>query len=191
MRSVPLAYLLTWTAYGTWLPGDQRGWVMRRHGFQLPNPPVERRARKTMVEPMCELDCSQRMCVQDAIRRHCGLRGWRLHAVNCRSNHVHVVVTAQNVPPNKVIAQLKAWCTRELKARGASEGNISEGQPPSGSASEGQSSTRSTIADQSDTSGDGTVIIERRNWWTERGSVRWLFDEASVKAAIQYVVEGQ
>lgn len=120
-----------------------------------------------MVEPKCELACSQRMCVQDAIRRHCGLRGWRLHAVNCRSNHVHVVVTAQNVPPNNVIAQLKAWCTRELKARSASEGQASEENP-----------------DQGQTS-------SRRNWWAERGSVRLLFDEASVKAAIQYVVEGQ
>ena len=22
----PLAYFLTWTTYGTWLPGDERGW---------------------------------------------------------------------------------------------------------------------------------------------------------------------
>lgn len=25
--SSPLAYLITWTTYGTWLPGDRRGWV--------------------------------------------------------------------------------------------------------------------------------------------------------------------
>ena len=23
----PLAYFLTWPTYGTWLPGDERGWV--------------------------------------------------------------------------------------------------------------------------------------------------------------------
>jgi hypothetical protein len=23
----PLAYFLTWTTYGSWLPGDERGWV--------------------------------------------------------------------------------------------------------------------------------------------------------------------
>jgi hypothetical protein len=23
----PIAYHLTWTTYGTWLPGDSRGWV--------------------------------------------------------------------------------------------------------------------------------------------------------------------
>ncbi len=25
----PLAYYLTWPTYGTWLPGDERGWVKR------------------------------------------------------------------------------------------------------------------------------------------------------------------
>jgi hypothetical protein len=37
-----------------------------------------------------------------------------LHAVNCRSNHVHVVVTA-NRDPDEVREQFKAWCTRRLK----------------------------------------------------------------------------
>ena len=32
----PLAYFLTWPTYGTWLPGDERGWVEYRHGWQLP-----------------------------------------------------------------------------------------------------------------------------------------------------------
>lgn len=175
--SVPLAYLLTWTTYGTWLPGDQRGWVRRKHGFQPPNLPVERRARQRMSEAVCELDCGQRQAVDETIRGHCSLRGWHLHAINCRTNHVHVVVTAPKIAPDKVIAQLKAWCTRELKAR---------------SASEGQSSARSEIAGRSNASGgEGTAVTDRRNWWTERGSVRLLFDEASVKAAIRYVVEGQ
>jgi REP element-mobilizing transposase RayT len=38
----------------------------------------------------------------------------QLHAVSCRSNHVHVVVTADRKPED-VRNQLKAWCTRKLK----------------------------------------------------------------------------
>src|SRR5271165_1258640 len=34
----PLAYFLTWPTYGTWLPGDERGWVEYRHSWQLPDP---------------------------------------------------------------------------------------------------------------------------------------------------------
>jgi len=32
----PLAYFLTWTTYGTWLPGDERGWVRRPGNSNLP-----------------------------------------------------------------------------------------------------------------------------------------------------------
>jgi hypothetical protein len=32
----PIGYFLTWVTYGTWLPGDPRGWVEFRHDFQLP-----------------------------------------------------------------------------------------------------------------------------------------------------------
>jgi REP element-mobilizing transposase RayT len=31
----------------------------------------------------------------------------------------------------------------------------------------------------------------RENWWTERGSIRRIFDEASLEAAIIYVKDGQ
>ena len=40
----PLAYFLTWPIYGTWLPGDERGWVEYRHGWQLPDPARKRQA---------------------------------------------------------------------------------------------------------------------------------------------------
>ena len=31
----------------------------------------------------------------------------------------------------------------------------------------------------------------RENWWAERGSIRFLYDELSLDAAILYVAEGQ
>jgi hypothetical protein len=37
-NSAPIAFFLTWSTYGTWLPGDDRGWVEYCHGFQLPDP---------------------------------------------------------------------------------------------------------------------------------------------------------
>jgi hypothetical protein len=47
----PLAYFLTWPTYGTWLPGDERGWVEYRRGWQLPDPArkLEAEARMTAV----------------------------------------------------------------------------------------------------------------------------------------------
>ena len=34
----PIAFFLTWATYVTWLPGDDRGWIEYRHGWQLPDP---------------------------------------------------------------------------------------------------------------------------------------------------------
>jgi len=68
-----------------------------------------------MTEDACVLNADQRQIVEATIRRHCQVRSWELHAVNCRSNHVHVVVTAPGYQPEMVMDQFKAWCTSKLK----------------------------------------------------------------------------
>ena len=46
-----LAYFITWTTYGTWLPGDKRGWVKAgMQGIQAPDSELEHEARKLMAE---------------------------------------------------------------------------------------------------------------------------------------------
>jgi REP element-mobilizing transposase RayT len=60
------------------------------------------------------LSDEQRRLFEATIAKHCAIRGWHLHVVNCRTNHVHAVVTAQ-APPEVVRDQFKAWCTRRLK----------------------------------------------------------------------------
>src|SRR5262249_12003475 len=88
----PIAYHLTWTTYGTWLPGDERGWVESgKAGIQAPDPEREWQARQCMVESAVVLTPGQRDLVEQTIRDHCRIRGWVLHAVNARSNHIHVV----------------------------------------------------------------------------------------------------
>jgi REP element-mobilizing transposase RayT len=51
--------------------------------------------------------------VEKTIRDHCNIRGWVLHAVNVRTNHVHVVVSA-DCDPTDVMNQLRAWTSRKL-----------------------------------------------------------------------------
>ena len=67
-----------------------------------------------MTEDACRLDHDQRATVEKTIAEHCRLRGWQLYVVNCRSNHIHVVVAA-NIKPEAVRSQFKAWCTRKLR----------------------------------------------------------------------------
>jgi REP element-mobilizing transposase RayT len=67
-----------------------------------------------MSDDACRLDPEQRAAVHEQVAETCRYRKWTLHAINCRSNHLHIVVTA-NLPPQNVRSQLKAWCTRKLK----------------------------------------------------------------------------
>lgn len=166
----PLAYLLTWTTYGSWLPGDARGWVEKPGQFRVPDKEREEAARKRMTEPAVTLDIDQRRIVEDTIAAHGRIRGWRLHAVSARTEHVHVVVTAHGRKPDEVMDQFKAWCTRKL-----GEHQRTQTHKPEAPAKDLQSA--------------GKRI--RQNWWTQGGSKRYLNDSDSLAAAILYVREAQ
>ena len=158
-REEPLAYYLTWTTYGTWLPGDERGWVAKPGQFRAPDVKRKDAAQRLMTEPALTLSPEQRCLVEDTIADHCRIRGWHLHAVNCRTQHVHVVVTAPKRKPEVIMDQFKAWCTRRLKERQQARHPLHR--------------------------------AVRQNWWTQRGSKRWLNDEKSLEEAIRYVMEEQ
>lgn len=115
-RPRPLAYFLTWTTYGTWLPGDERGWVERGSlGIRTPDEAREAEAAGAMAESPFRLNPEQRSAVAEIVRRHCEIRGWTLHALAVRSNHVHAVVTADTHTPEHVLRELKSWGTRRLR----------------------------------------------------------------------------
>jgi hypothetical protein len=102
-RDGPLAFFLTWTTYGTWLPGDERGWVAKPGQFREPDANLEQEDSRRMTQPAVTLDPKQRQLVERTIADHCQIRGWHLHVVNCLTNHVHVVVTAAENCPEEVM----------------------------------------------------------------------------------------
>jgi REP element-mobilizing transposase RayT len=57
---------------------------------------------------------SHRGQVETVCAEHAQVRGWQLHAVSARTNHVHLVVTADRAP-NIVRDQFKANATRVLR----------------------------------------------------------------------------
>ena len=107
-------YFITWTTYGTWLPGDKRGWIKRGHaGVKDPDWRLEDDSCARMAEPAVILSDTQRALIENTIRRHCEIRSWQLHAANARTTHVHVVVSTDR-EPDEVMNQLKAQCSRVL-----------------------------------------------------------------------------
>ena len=125
MDNDPTTLFITWTAYGSWLPGDSRGWKKWRKGEQQPQPSLEDWCRERMKEKAVLLDPRSRDAVEDVIHEHAKVRGWELHAVAVRSNHVHVAVTVIPKTGNqdyrsadgikRVRDELKANATRALR----------------------------------------------------------------------------
>jgi len=120
-----VAYFITYHTYGTWLHGDERGSVDDEHNAPgtavLPGDPKRKKAAsRQMTHWTVELDEARRAVVERTIREVAAQRGWTLHALNVRTNHVHVVVTA-NAPPEKVMNDFKAWSTRRMVEGGLFE----------------------------------------------------------------------
>ena len=109
-----VTYFITWTTYGSWLPGDARGWRKWHAGNQEPQPSLEAWTRNRMSESPVLLSEHQRSKVETVCREHAEIRNWMLHAVKARSNHVHLAVTA-NQKPTVVRDQFKANSTRVLR----------------------------------------------------------------------------
>ncbi|MCX5658461.1 MAG: hypothetical protein NTW19_01910 [Planctomycetota bacterium] len=110
---MPSAIFTTWTTYGTWLPGDGRGWFT--HGrLRSPDHLLRFESALRMRDDAIWLDPERRALIEKTIADHCVIRNWALLAVNCRTNHVHVVVVAPGRPIDVPREQFKAWCTRRL-----------------------------------------------------------------------------
>jgi REP element-mobilizing transposase RayT len=115
----PAAYLITFTTYGTWLHGRDPGSVDRAHNVPgtpvlAADPDVEATNRQRLRQEPYVLDEPRRTIVLRTIRQVAAHRGWNLWAVHIRSNHVHIVVTA-DARPEKVMADFKAWASRRLR----------------------------------------------------------------------------
>jgi REP element-mobilizing transposase RayT len=63
------------------------------------------------------LDAIRRPVVLKTLQEVCSYRGWTLLAAHVRSNHVHVVATA-NCKPEHVMNALKAYSSRALNNLG-------------------------------------------------------------------------
>jgi len=117
---IPLAYLITFRCYGTWLHGDERGSVNRfRNQYKTSYLPPEKswieKNTSRLKGKIVTLDAQQRNCVEKAIRETCDIRGWHLQAINVRTNHVHMVVSIGDKKPEIALNAFKANATRKMR----------------------------------------------------------------------------
>jgi len=119
---IPLAYLITFTCFGTRLYGDEAGSVDREHNrYGSPMLAVRPRRVQALQERMkhlpYKLDSRRRDVVLEALREVCLHRNWKLLAAHVRSTHVHVVVAAE-LAPERILTELKAYASRALNRSG-------------------------------------------------------------------------
>ena len=120
----PIAYLITFRTYGTWLHGDERGSMSRHHNIygtpKLKHEPnwIATNSERMKREPVV-LNAKMRSIVEKAVSENCEFRGWNLYAINVRTNHAHIVVSAGGRKPEPMLNALKSNATRLLRSSGA------------------------------------------------------------------------
>src|SRR5437588_11161837 len=110
---LPLAHLIVFRCYGTWLHGDERGSTDRRQNiFRSPHIPANERwqqhNQRALKFTAVSLNVEQRQSVHKAIGETCTYRGWHLYAFNIRTNHVHIVVSIGATRPSRALNAFKA-----------------------------------------------------------------------------------
>jgi len=112
-----LGYMITWTTYGTWLQGDERGYV--KNGQTHPgNKVLLQRNKKSQSKDMVKLSRNQQKVVRKAIIEEAELQDQRIYALSVQSNHVHIVVKYTRQPISKIVAYYKKSARLALKTTG-------------------------------------------------------------------------
>ena len=118
----PLAYLITFRTYGTWLAGDERGSIDKFHNKYGGPHAIHSEARSSIHQTRLKsepflLSANSRRAIEQAFREVCEYRNWVLIALNIRTNHVHLVIAA-TAPSGKMLNDLKSYATRKLREIG-------------------------------------------------------------------------
>ncbi len=160
--SEPFGLLITWTCYGTWLPGDSRGYVSNMQvddskwlgkenspgaPYRANDPYATGQSRQRQRFPEIRLDSDRAITVADCLIEAARAQQWRILRAAIMANHVHVVI--MNCPSDGPAVR------RILKG-----------------------TTQAALTRRERTA---------RKWWTQGGSNRYLNGADSVEAAIMYV----
>jgi REP element-mobilizing transposase RayT len=161
-------WLITWTTYGSWLPGDARGFVSNiadptgkgmRHNqpgteCDADHPGLRQYMAERLRQPPVILTADQAAILLEQFHETARFRRWLLLAAAVMSTHAHLVVGVPgDADPETLLRDFKSYGSRALNRRW--------GKPPAGT------------------------------WWTESGSRRKLPEEPALLEAVIYVAERQ
>lgn len=112
-----LGYLLTWTTYGTWLQGDEHGYV--KNGVTLgANTPLANINERELTKDPVKLTQQQRKIIEDAIRTKANEIGQKIYALAVCSNHVHIVADYTTKDLGLIVRYYKMAAQSALRNKG-------------------------------------------------------------------------
>lgn len=164
-ESFDRVWFLTWTTYGTWLPGDSRGFVSpkfaggekeRRNNivgnpYDVGRSKLLAAAKANLVGDAILLESAHAELLKTQFEETAAFRGWTLVVAAVMRNHVHLVVgIAGNPDPSYLMRDFKSYGSRTL--------NRLYGKPASGT------------------------------WWAEQGSNRKVKNKRHYDAVVRYVL---
>jgi hypothetical protein len=120
---VPLAYFISFRAFGTCLHADPGGSTDRHNNAygtpHIPsNPNWNKFSRELLLGDPVKLNAARRRAIKAAIRETCSIRSWDLHAINIRTKYAHAVVDTHGKRGELALNAFKANATRQMRADG-------------------------------------------------------------------------
>lgn len=113
IMSKTTGYMLTWTTYGSWLPGDPRGYVTEGKILAGDEKMLERN-RKRQKFPAVTLNAKEKEIVEQTIRSEAERLDHKLEALIVCSNHVHLLARRHAQSIEEIVGRYKSLTTRAL-----------------------------------------------------------------------------
>ncbi|MHC4460430.1 MAG: transposase [Planctomycetota bacterium] len=110
-------YMVTWTTYGSWLQGDERGFVKKGEVLGA-SKGLKKHNRRRRKGNGVKLKKSEREVARRAMLAEAERIGEKILALSVWSNHVHVVIGEGGKPIGKVVSRLKSAANYALWERG-------------------------------------------------------------------------
>jgi hypothetical protein len=110
-------YMITWTTYGSWPPGDERGYV-RKGNIYSANDKLKEASRRQQKHPTVSLSPQERQIVRGTTLLEGQGIGQTIRAVAVCANHVHIVAEPCRQSIEQVVSRYKNKAMFELRKLG-------------------------------------------------------------------------
>lgn len=117
MMGRTVGYMLTWTTYGSWLQGEEKGWV-KDGQRQTGNANLKIINKRVLVKEVVVLSEKQQQIVYRAIFDKASELGHRIYSLAVCSNHIHLVGGYIDIPISKIVGNYKTAARHALNKYG-------------------------------------------------------------------------